>query len=136
MAKTFTAQDYMSATLVTLAPDTDVLRAINLLVENRISGAPVVDSRGNVVGFLSEKDCMKVAIDASYHEEPRGKVAEYMQPEAKIVDAETNIAEVAAMFLKDGYRRYPVMKENRLVGQISRRDVLRAFGVIWAGRKR
>ena len=131
MPKPVTARDYMSAALVTFTPDMDILQAINQLIEKRISGAPVVDKQGNLIGVLSEKDCLRVALQASYHGELAGTVAEYMHGEVKTVDAEASIADVAAMFLKDDYRRYPVIRDNRLVGQISRRDVLRALEALW-----
>jgi len=131
MPKPVTVRDYMSASLITFTPDTDILAAINQLIEKRISGAPVVDKQGNLVGVLSEKDCLRVALQASYHGESAGTVAEYMHGEVKTVDAEANIADVAAMFLRDDYRRYPVIRDNRLVGQISRRDVLRALEALW-----
>ncbi len=121
----------MSANLITLTPDMGVLRAISLLIEKRISGAPVVDKLGNLIGILSEKDCMKIALTASYHEESAGKVADYMQPIVKTVDVNSSIVEVATLFLQEDYRRYPVLKDNRLVGQISRRDVLKALETLW-----
>jgi CBS domain-containing protein len=120
-------KDYMSAGLVTLSPSTGILQAARRLVEKRISGAPVVDQQGNLVGLLSEKDCMRIALHAGYHSEAAGTVAEYMHTEVKTVDAERNIVDVAMMFIEDDYRRYPVIKDGRLVGQISRRDVLRAL---------
>ena len=131
MPKPVTVKDYMSASLVTFTPDMDILEAISVLIEKRISGAPVLDKQGNLVGELSEKDCLKVALHASYHSESAGTVAEYMHTESKTVDADTNIVDIAGMFLRDGYRRYPVLKDNRLVGQISRRDVLRALENLW-----
>jgi CBS domain-containing protein len=123
-------KDYMSASLVTLSPSTPILEAARLLVENRISGAPVVDHTGNLVGVLSEKDCMRIALQAGYHSEVAGIVEEYMHKEVRTVDAERNVVDVAMMFIEDDYRRYPVMKDGRLVGQISRRDVLRALAVL------
>jgi len=123
-------KDFMSASLVTLSPSTAILEAVRQLVEHRISGAPVVDQQGNLVGLLSEKDCMRIALQAGYHSEAAGTVAEYMHKEVKTVDAERNIVDVAMMFIEDDYRRYPVMKDGRLVGQISRRDVLKALAVL------
>ena len=123
-------KDYMSANLVTLSPSTPILAAARQLVEYRISGAPVVDQQGNLVGLLSEKDCMRIALHAGYHSEAAGTVAEYMQKDVKTVDAERNIVDVAMMFIEDDYRRYPVMKDGRLVGQISRRDVLKALAAL------
>ncbi|MEN8129240.1 MAG: CBS domain-containing protein [Pseudomonadota bacterium] len=131
MSKSAIVKEYMSASLVTFTPEMGVLRAINMLIKNRISGAPVVDKTGDLVGVLSEQDCLKIALTASYHGESAGRVAEYMQPIVKTVDADASIVEVATMFLQDGYRRYPVLKDNRLVGQISRRGVLRALEALW-----
>ncbi len=127
MSKPITAQDYMAASLVTFTPDMDVMEAIRLLVEKRISGAPVIDQHGNLAGMLSEKDCLKVALSAGYHGEWGGRVAEYMTPEVETVEAETSILDVARKFIEGRYRRFPVVKDNRLVGQISRRDVLKAL---------
>ncbi|MGB5246291.1 MAG: CBS domain-containing protein, partial [Woeseia sp.] len=73
-------------------------------------------------------DCMKVVLTSGYHGEPGGPVSDLMVTDVKTVDASMSIFDLAELFMKSGYRRYPVMKENRLVGQISRRDVLRALG--------
>lgn len=120
-------KDYMSRPVVTLKPDMDVLEAMEILLAKRISGAPVVDKIGNLVGMLSEKDCMRVALNAGYHGHWGGPVAEYMHPAVETVDADTSIFDMASRFLRQAYRRYPVVKDNRLVGQISRRDVMRAL---------
>lgn len=127
MLSSVSVRDYMAASLVTFTPETDVLHAIHLLIEKGISGAPVVDKLGNIVGILSEKDCLKVALEASYHGQYGGSVADYMSPSVITVDADSSIVEVAKMFLESPYKRYPVVSDNRLVGQISRRDVLKAF---------
>ncbi|MDX1404097.1 MAG: CBS domain-containing protein [Woeseiaceae bacterium] len=125
--KSALVKDYMSGKLLTFNPDSDVLDAIHELVQHRIAGAPVVDDHGNLVGMLSELDCMKIALTASYHGERGGPVKEYMTPETETVDADMSIIDLAQKFLESGFRRYPVVKDNRLVGQISRRDVLRAL---------
>ena len=126
--KSARVRDYMTGKLVTFSPDTDVLDAIHELVQHRIAGAPVVDDHGDPVGMLSELDCMKIALTAGYHGERGGPVADFMTADTKTVDADMSIIDLAALFLESGYRRYPVTKDNRLVGQISRRDVLRALG--------
>ncbi len=131
MPKPVTVADYMSANLITFSPDMDILMAVSQLVEKRISGGPVVDKQGNLVGILSEKDCMRVALQTSYLGESAGTVAEYMHKEVKTVDSDASIADVAALFLNEQYRRYPVIRDNQLVGQISRRDVLRALEALW-----
>ena len=128
--KSALVKDYMSGKLVTFSPHTDVLDAIHELVQKRISGAPVVDDHGNLIGMLSEFDCMKVVLTAGYYGEPGGPVSELMISDVKTVDANMSIFDLAELFMEQRYRRYPVLKDNRLVGQISRRDVLRALGQI------
>lgn len=131
--KSGVVRDYMSGTLVSFTPDTDVLDAVHILLKHGIAGAPVVNNRGDLVGMLSELDCMKVALNAGYHGQWGGSVTEYMTPEAETVDAEMSIIDLAQRFLDTGFRRFPVVSEHRLVGQISRRDVLRALAQIANG---
>ncbi len=128
MLHSISVKEYMSASVVTFSPDEDVLEAIHTLVERRISGSPVVDGAGNIVGMLSEKDCMKVALEAGYNEGMGGKVADYMTKNVETIDADSSIMEVAKAFIDQPYKRFPVVdEEERLVGQISRADVLRAI---------
>ena len=131
--KSCLVKDYMARTLVTFKPDTNVLDAVHTLVEHRIAGAPVVDDQGNIVGMLSEFDCMKVALSAGYHGDYGGPVSDYMSRDVKTVNAEMSIVDLAQQFAEKGYRRFPVTDKNRLVGQISRRDVLRALEVLSHG---
>jgi CBS domain-containing protein len=121
----------MAANLVTFSPDQDIHDAVKRLVEKRISGGPVVDKRGTLVGILSEKDCFKVMLNAAYHDHWGGKVSDFMNAPVETVDPDMRMIEFVELFLHAPYRRYPVMKNNRLVGQISRRDVLRALLASW-----
>lgn len=130
MLRSTKVSDYMAASLVTFNPETEMRLAISQLVEKRISGAPVVDDHGNLVGVLSEQDCMKVALSAGYHADYAGQVKDYMSKNVKTIDADTSILALAQLFIDFPYRRYPVMQNNRLVGQVSRRDVLRALEAI------
>ncbi len=129
-ARSVSVKDYMSGRLVTFTPETDVLDVIHELVEHRIAGAPIVDRQGNLVGMISEFDCMQVVLTAGYHGHPGGPVSELMVTDVKTVDADMSIIDLAELFIETRYRRFPVLKDNRLVGQISRRDVLRALGEI------
>ena len=126
-------RDYMAGHLVVFKPDNDVMDAIHELVHHRIAGAPVVDDKGDLVGMLSELDCMKVALNAGYYGDWGGPVADYMTTAVESVDAEMNIVDLAQKFLDSGYRRFPVLRKNRLVGQISRRDALRALSELAVG---
>ena len=126
--KSCRVRDYMAGQLTTFSPDMDVLDAIHELVHHRIAGAPVVNDQGELVGMLSELDCLKVALNAGYYGDSGGPVSDYMTPNVETVDAEMNIIDLAQKFLDSGFRRFPVLQGNRLVGQISRRDVMRALG--------
>jgi len=125
--KSTLVRDFMARHLVTFNADMDVLDAIHELVHHRIAGAPVVDDHGELIGMLSELDCMKVALEASYYSERGGPVSDYMSADVETVDADMSIVDLAERFVDSRYRRFPVMKDQRLVGQISRRDVLRAL---------
>ena len=127
------ARDYMSRHLITLTPDMEILHAIGILVERQISGAPVLDHTGNLVGMLSEKDCLRIALSAGYYGEWGGRVAEYMHSPVATIDADMPIIEVAQLFVEREYRRYPVLEDARLVGQLSRSDVLRALQQLAGG---
>ena len=125
--KSCLVKDYMARTLVTFKPETDVLDAVHVLVTKRIAGAPVVDDSGNILGMLSELDCMKVALNAGYHGNWGGPVRDFMSEGVTTVDADMSIIDLAQEFISSRHRRFPVMAGTRLVGQIIRRDVLRAL---------
>ena len=134
--KSVKVRDYMVTRLVTFEEKTNVLEAMTTLLEQRISGAPVVDADGQMVGILSEVDLMQVVVQDSYYDEAQGIVADYMRPEVDTISAEMDIYTLAEKFIKEHRRRYPVVEEGRLVGQISRRDVLRAAKDFTAKEKR
>jgi CBS domain-containing protein len=124
---------FMARNPTTFNPDVEIMEAVRILVEQNISGAPVVDLHGNLVGMLSEHDCIKVVLNAGYYGEWGGKVSEFMHPEVETVDYDASILDVAEKFIGNEFRRYPVVEDNRLVGQISRRDILRALIALASG---
>ena len=132
MLQSVKVKDYMTVNLTTFPPDLDIMQAVRKLVHQRISSAPVVDSRGNLVGILSERDCVKVAMDTCYHGNQAGLVSDYMTPEVRTIEGDVSILELAQKFVDKPFRRYPVVHNNRLVGQISIRDVLVALEKISA----
>jgi CBS domain-containing protein len=131
MNKSARVRDYMSSRLVTLDPAMPIHRAIGILLKNGISGAPVIDVHGRLVGILSKKDCLKVAFNASYHQDLGGTVLEYMTHDPETIDAEADILQATERFLAGPYRRFPVMADGQTVGLISRHDVLRALADLW-----
>ncbi|MCF6362007.1 MAG: CBS domain-containing protein [Gammaproteobacteria bacterium] len=124
-------RDYMTTTLFTLQQSLEVLRAVRILVEHDISGAPVVDENGKLVGILTERDCMRIDLEAGYYEDYGGRVENYMSKNVVSIGPDMSILELAKRFIDAPYRRYPVVKNDRLIGLISRRDVMRALDELW-----
>ena len=125
------ARDFMAKDLVVLSPEMTVHAAMNAFLANDISGAPVVDEHGDVVGMLTERDCLRVIYAASYHQDLGGRVADHMSSPVETLDAGTELIAVIERFLNSRYRRFPVLAGTRLVGIISRRDILRSVLEMW-----
>lgn len=126
MFKSIKVRDYMTRDLVTFNEHMDLFKAIDQLLAHRISGAPVIDAAGHLVGLLSESDCLRSILSGSYFEEVGGSVGSVMSVVVETIDADADIVKAAEHFIQKGRRRLPVVDEGRLVGQISRRDILRA----------
>ncbi len=116
--------------LVRLDPHMEVMAAINQLVKHHISGAPVVEPDGKLVGMLSEMDCMQVGLIAAEDSCVAGPVSQFMKPSVVSVSPDDSLTQLAQLFLSKPFRRYPVMENGKLVGQISRSDVLRAINAM------
>jgi CBS domain-containing protein len=126
----FLVRDYMAKQLVTFRPDQSIIEVVNTLLENKISGAPVINDRNELVGVISEGDCLKDVASGKYHNMLllHGKVADHMAKNVKHISPDVSVFEATNMFLEMKIRRFPVLDDNgNLVGQISQRDVLRAI---------
>jgi CBS domain-containing protein len=118
-------RDFMVTSLVTLDPSTDVFDAIGFLLRNAISGAPVVDADGKYLGIFSEKTSMRVLVDAAYDQIPSTEVAAFVNADpGRLITEENDLLHCAQMFIETPYRRLPVLRNGKVVGQVSRRDVL------------
>ena len=123
-----TVSDYMDKVVHTLRPDTDIQDAVSFLLDKRVTGAPVVNEANELVGILSEKDCLKLlALGDDGHAPPSGTVADYMTSNVTSIPPRMNIYFAAGMFLNDHVRRFPVVEGGKLVGAITRFDILRAI---------
>jgi len=127
MLAKITVADYMSKRLVTLARDTGVIDAVKLLLDHKITSAPVVDQQGRLLGVFSEKDVMSIVLETVYNQSMSGKVGDYMSTEVISVDAESSIVDLAEKFEQTTVRSFPVFQDNQLVGVVSRTDILRAL---------
>jgi len=123
----------MATNLTTFTAEMEISEAIQFLNTHQISGAPVLDDRGNLAGILSEKDCLEVVLQSTYYEDwVGGKVSEYMTASVETVSDTESVVDIADKFLKSSFKRYPVINEDGdLVGQISRSDILRAMDKLW-----
>ncbi len=122
--------DYMVKKLITFKPDTPISEVIDSLLEHRITGAPVLNDKKEVVGLIDDKDCLNVLIGGVYYNRPanEGTVSSYMSNVMKTISVHANIVDVANTFLTTPYKRLLIMDDDgKLAGQISRRDILRAI---------
>ena len=122
-----TVGEYMAKKLLTVSPEMDIYDAVNFLLKNKISGAPVVNNEKNMVGILSEKDCLRLLTRGINNKAPQGPVSFFMTKNVVTIPPNMDIYYAAGVFLKNYYRRLPVIENGKLVGQISRRDLLRAI---------
>lgn len=122
------AEDYMTSKLVTFRPDQNIGEVFEMLINKNISGGPVIDESGKLVGVISEGDCLKEIVRGKYNNSPNkaGVVSDHMVSDVHTISPNMPILEVAHQFLELKVRRFPVMREGKLVGQISQRDVMRA----------
>lgn len=113
--------------MVTLKSDQSIQEAINIILGKKISGAPVLDELNHLVGNLSEKDCLRVIVDAQQNLSLAGKkVSDYMSTKVYSISPTTNVVDAAIEFLSSPIRRYAVVDKGVLIGEISRREILRA----------
>ena len=123
-------REYMTRKLITFKPETPVTEVIDTLMENKITGAPVLNDRGEVVGLIDDKDCLKMLVSAAYYNQPVDKdtVADYMSNVMKSISVNDTILDVANTFISSPFKRLLVVgHDDKLLGQISRVDVLRAI---------
>ncbi len=130
MDKPLAVKHFMARRITTFRPNQNVFQVIDQLIGNRISGGPVVDENNKLIGIISEKDCLHTIIKSSYHTDMGALVSDLMTRNVATVDVNESIHTVAQKFLKCSYRRFPVLEDGKLVGQVSRRDILRAIKTI------
>lgn len=127
MLKSVKVKDYMSTNLITFRPEVELFEAMSVMLHHRITGAPVVNERGVMVGMLSELDCLRSILSDTYQgEEHGGLVGDFMTHHVDTINHDVDIVNLAEIFIKGPRRRFPVLEDGKLVGQISRKDVLRA----------
>jgi CBS domain-containing protein len=141
------AKDIMSLRVIAIAPDADVLDAIELMLARRVSGLPVIDRSGNLVGIVTEGDFLRRAETGTVRRRPRWvellrgpgrlaeeyvhthgrKVEEVMTGEPITVDEQTPLTEIVQIMERRRIKRVPVMRGTRVVGIVSRANLMHAL---------
>ena len=119
-----TAREIMTEDVVSIDPESSLEEAIELLLLQEISGLPVTDREGRLIGIVTEFALMAIVYDAKIRQEP---VSKHMTTEVLTIEADEPISKIADMCIVHRVRRVPVMKDGRIIGLIARRDVLRAL---------
>jgi CBS domain-containing protein len=117
----------MDTEVCVLTPETEILDAVGVLVEHRVTGAPVVDEAGHLVGMLTEKDCLRLVATGAGADRPSGTVADFMTTDVTTIPPGMDVYYAAGLFLHQPFRRFPVVEDGRLVGAITRFDILRVI---------
>jgi CBS domain-containing protein len=118
----YRAKDVMTTKLITISIDATAEEAIRTLLQHNISGAPVVDPDGTLKGIVSEFQLLEVIYSP---ELKASKVRDIMTREVTSVGEHALLSDIASIFIVMRIRRLPVVREGRLVGLVSRRDLLR-----------
>ena len=123
---TVLVKDIMTTNLVLFTVEQSIHEVMNSLIKNKISGGPVVDDRGKLIGVISEADCMKEVSDSRYFNMPilDKSVGHFMTKEVETLPASMTLFDAASRFHETSRRRFPVLDNNKLVGQISREDIV------------
>ncbi len=121
---------FMARNIITFSPETEIIEVIDSLLEHGISGAPVLNDQNEIVGLIDDKDCINTLIDSVYYNQPvsKNRVGNYMTDVYKRISVNSDIVDVANVFMRTNFKRLLVVDDDgKLVGCISRRDVLRAI---------
>jgi len=125
--------EYMDTAVPTLTPETQIMDAVDFLLDNKVTGAPVVDSNGKLIGIITETDLLKLLTEGIQGEPPtKETVAEFMTTDVITVPPEVDIYYVAGTFLANKFRRLPIVKDGKIVGAITRYDLLRVVRTVSA----
>lgn len=126
MASIHKVEEFMDKKFVSLHADWDVLKAIDIFLDKAVTSSVVVNDNMQVVGILSEKDCLKLMTKGSYYQLPGGKVSDFMTKDVYCIPQYTDIFKAADIFIHHNFRRLVVTDEDKkVIGQITRRDMLR-----------
>lgn len=121
-------KDYMTTHLITFKPGQSVQEVVEALIKYKISGGPVVNEKQELVGIISEGDCLKQLSESRYYNMPleHDNVEKRMATNVETIDGNMDVFDAANKFLNSKRRRFPIVENGKLVGQISQKDILKA----------
>ncbi len=121
-------KDYMTTNLITFRPEQSVQEVVEALIKFKISGGPVVNEKKELVGIISEGDCLKQLSESRYYNMPleHDNVEKRMATNVETIDGNMDVFDAANKFLNSKRRRFPIVENGKLVGQISQKDILKA----------
>ena len=117
----FEAKSIMTTNVVSVKRDTGIYEAIRAMVKNNITGLPVVNDDGSIAGILSEKDVLKLLYNI---EDKPGSVEDFMTEEVVCFDHDESLIDISECFIANNFRRVPILADGKLVGIISRKDII------------
>jgi CBS domain-containing protein len=127
MSRLPTVREFMDRHVQTISPEADIMEAVDFLLEKRVTGALVADDKGKLVGILTEFDCLRLLTHGDERAEaPRGKVKDFMTSDVQTIPPTMDIYYCAGLFMNVSFRRFPVVENGRIVGAVTRFDLLRA----------
>jgi CBS domain-containing protein len=122
--KSITAREIMSRNVISIGPEVSALEVVDLLSKHHITGVPVENKEGHLIGIVSEKDTFKLLLGGGFTQRPTGKVSDIMSKEVETVGPNDDVFFIADKFYHHNYRRLPVLEGGKVIGIISRRDIL------------
>lgn len=127
MLRSVDIRDYMQDKPATVSADAPLIEAMQKILNLRISGLCVVDERHQLIGMLSELDCLRGVLSATYQSgQGLGQVRDFMTTEVDVAALGENIVTIASDMLNKRQRRRPVVDNGKLIGQITCRQLLAA----------
>ncbi|MCK5580963.1 MAG: CBS domain-containing protein [Candidatus Omnitrophica bacterium] len=125
----FPAKNIMTTDVMSVKAETLVCDAMRILIDNQISGLPVVDNEENVIGIISEKDMLRLLFNTSIKE--NDTVLDYMTKEVVSFKEEDSAVDICEFFMNSSVRRVPIVREGKLVGIVSRRNLIKTILHLW-----
>ena len=123
------AKAIMTTDVVAVTKDTNIHDAIRTMIAHNVTGLPVIDHERTLVGVVTEKDVLRLLYNI---EDRPGEVQDYMTPAVVAFDQEESIVDIAESLGENPFRRVPILKDGKLVGVVSRKDIIKHMKEQWA----